>query len=214
VSDIRIYLELGAKKVFACALDWPGWCRSGRDEPGALGALADYRERLAPVTERAGFPLPLSSAGGFEVVERLVGNATTDFGAPAMVPAADRAPLSEEQCRRLAALVLAAWDTLDDVVSGAPAVLAKGPRGGGRDRDAVAAHVLTAEVAYARKLGIRHPAPAVSDAAAIKDLRRAIVASLFVPDLEPARGSWPSAYAARRIAWHVLDHAWEIQDKS
>ena len=25
---------------------------------------------------------------------------------------------------------------------------------------------------------------------------------------------WPPAYAARRIAWHVLDHAWEIQDRS
>jgi hypothetical protein len=27
-------------------------------------------------------------------------------------------------------------------------------------------------------------------------------------------GGWPVRYAARRIAWHVLDHAWEIEDKS
>jgi len=27
-------------------------------------------------------------------------------------------------------------------------------------------------------------------------------------------GSWPARYAARRIVWHVLDHAWEIEDKS
>jgi hypothetical protein len=24
----------------------------------------------------------------------------------------------------------------------------------------------------------------------------------------------PPRYAIRRIAWHVLDHAWEIEDKS
>jgi hypothetical protein len=25
---------------------------------------------------------------------------------------------------------------------------------------------------------------------------------------------WPQPYAARRIAWHVLDHAWEIEDRT
>ena len=25
---------------------------------------------------------------------------------------------------------------------------------------------------------------------------------------------WPWRYVVRRIAWHVLDHAWEIQDRS
>ena len=24
---------------------------------------------------------------------------------------------------------------------------------------------------------------------------------------------WPPRYAARRIAWHALDHAWEIEDR-
>jgi hypothetical protein len=37
---------------------------------------------------------------------------------------------------------------------------------------------------------------------------------------QPSDGSpiagrrWPPRYAARRIAWHVLDHAWEIEDRS
>ena len=26
--------------------------------------------------------------------------------------------------------------------------------------------------------------------------------------------TWPLRYAVRRFAWHVLDHAWEIEDKS
>ncbi|HKA98202.1 MAG TPA: hypothetical protein VKD66_18215 [Streptosporangiaceae bacterium] len=38
----------------------------------------------------------------------------------------------------------------------------------------------------------------------------------------PARGparvyleqGWPARYAARRIAWHALDHAWEMEDRS
>jgi len=25
---------------------------------------------------------------------------------------------------------------------------------------------------------------------------------------------WTVRYAARRIAWHVLDHAWEMQDRA
>jgi hypothetical protein len=35
-----VYLEVGEKKTFACSVDWPGWCRSGRDEDAALQALA------------------------------------------------------------------------------------------------------------------------------------------------------------------------------
>jgi hypothetical protein len=30
----------------------------------------------------------------------------------------------------------------------------------------------------------------------------------------PRSKPWPARYAIRRIAWHVLDHAWEIEDKS
>ena len=25
---------------------------------------------------------------------------------------------------------------------------------------------------------------------------------------------WPPRYAARRIAWHAIDHAWEIEDRT
>jgi hypothetical protein len=33
-------------------------------------------------------------------------------------------------------------------------------------------------------------------------------------DQELTPNGWPTRYAARRIAWHVLDHAWEIEDRS
>lgn len=35
-----VYLERGKRWVFACALDWPGWCRRGRSEELALEQLA------------------------------------------------------------------------------------------------------------------------------------------------------------------------------
>ncbi len=42
---IKIYLEIGSQRVFAGAPDWPGWCRSGKDEEAAVRALFDYRLR-------------------------------------------------------------------------------------------------------------------------------------------------------------------------
>jgi hypothetical protein len=69
---------------------------------------------------------------------------------------------------------------------------------------------------YARKLGIRLREPAAGDQNAVAALRAAIVADLRAArDATPAveRG-WPPRYAARRIAWHVLDHAWEIEERS
>lgn len=74
--------------------------------------LAAAAPRYAVVAAQAGVPFPAGAGAAFDVVERLPGSATTDFGAP---------------------------------------VVEKG---------------------------------------------------------------WPPRYAARRIAWHVLDHAWQIEDRS
>jgi hypothetical protein len=49
---IRTYLEIGGRRVFAGSLDWPGWCRSGRDEEGALRALFAYGPRYASSAAR------------------------------------------------------------------------------------------------------------------------------------------------------------------
>ncbi len=211
-----VYLEAGAKRVFACALDWPGWARSGKNEEAALEALAAYAGRYRPVPEAAGVRFPKSAGDDVEVVERLPGSATTDFGAPDAHAAADAEPLSKAQAARMARLVEASWTVFDTVVEGAPPELRKGPRGGGRDRDEMVDHVLGAEVAYARKIGLKLRQPSLDDRTAIVEVRAAIVDTLRAaraphPDLEKG---WPYRYAARRIAWHVLDHAWEMQDRS
>jgi hypothetical protein len=196
----RVYLEVGAKKAFACAVDWPGWCRAGRTEEAALEALLAYAPRYAEV---AG---PSFAPGGLVVVGRLPGTATTEFGAPDARGPWDDEPLVGDEADRQAGLLEASWALLDRVVSGAPASLRKGPRGGGRDRDAVAAHVQESERSYGRSLGVRVPprTPWPEQRAALAETVRAGVSGT----------SWPPRYGVRRIAWHVLDHAWEIEDRS
>ena len=85
--SIDVYLEVGKKRIFAGAIDWPGWCRSGRDDESALQALVDYGPRYAHVlrTNEFGFHSP-AKISAFSIVERLKGNATTDFGAPSLAP--------------------------------------------------------------------------------------------------------------------------------
>jgi len=217
-SSILVHLELGRKRAFASAVDWPGWCRSGRDELGALEALVAAAPRYAPVAAEAGQVFPSSVAlDALTVSERLPGSATTDFGAPAAIAADDVRPLAPGEAARLAALLLAAWATFDRVAARAPVELRRGPRGGGRDRDEIVRHVLAAETQYARKLGVRLPEP--GDEAAIDRLRAAVVGAVrsdrTTAPGERGRGSgWPVRYAVRRMAWHVLDHAWEIEDRA
>jgi hypothetical protein len=211
-----VILETGRKRVFASARDWPGWCRSGKSEELALQALASYLPRYAPVARRAGLDLPAAAAGTFVIVERLPGNAITDFGAPDKIAACDYDPLAGDEARRIAALAGAAWSTFGDVAAAAPARLRKGPRGGGRDTAQIVEHVIGAEAAFARKIGVAQRRPAAGGEAAIAAMRSAITDAIgrASDGTAPLPGGWPVRYAVRRIAWHALDHAWEIEDKS
>src|SRR6185436_4098680 len=83
VSEIEVYLEVGETRTFAVALDWPGWCRSARDEGSALDALYDYAPRYARAIKPSKLAFPASSRDmTLVVIERQPGNATTNFGAP------------------------------------------------------------------------------------------------------------------------------------
>jgi hypothetical protein len=215
MSPVRIYLEIAPKKVFAGALDWPGWCRSGRDEAAALAAFVTAAPRYGAVAALAGHPLPTGAVEP-EVAERLDGDASTTFGVPGAIAVADRTLVDGPTAARLASLVEAAWSTFDRVAAAAPAELRKGPRGGGRDTAKVVAHVVAADHAYAREIGVRLRPPAADDRGAIEAERAAMLAVLRGPsDGRPlADRRWPLRYAARRIAWHALDHAWEIEDRT
>jgi len=206
-TTIRVYLEQGRTRTFASALEWPGWTRAGKGDEGALDALLEHAERYAAVATRAGVRFPASVV--LDVVERVPGGATTDFGAPERAASADLEPLSAAALRRQVALLEASWEALAAAAAVASAELRKGPRGGGRDRDDVVRHVQDAERAYARKLGVRHPP--YKEPADVAAMRADLVAALRSG---AAEGPWSPAYAIRRTAWHVLDHAWEIEDKT
>ena len=50
---VKVYVEHGTRRVFAGALDWPGWSRSGPNEAAALQALLDYAPRYAACLREA-----------------------------------------------------------------------------------------------------------------------------------------------------------------
>jgi hypothetical protein len=210
----EVTVERGAKRVFAGANAWPGWCRGGRTEEEALEALLTYGPRYAKVMgrRRLGYVAP-TDVGRFRVVERLTGNATTDFGAPGVAPRSDDRAVDEDEARRLATIMKACWSALDRAAAAADGlVLRTGPRGGGRKLAAIVEHVADAEVAYLSKLGAR---PSAGDA-------RATIVAVFAsrargepPERTPRSGVlWTPRYFMRRAAWHVIDHAWEIEDRS
>ena len=124
--------------------------------------------------------------------------------------------MTRADVERMCSLVQATWKVFDQVVKRAPQSLGKGPRGGGRDRDAIVDHVLDAEVGYSSKLGLRLRRPSPADRGAIAAHRAALLA-VFRSGAggKPLRErGWSARYAARRIAWHAMDHAWEIEDRS
>ena len=222
-NRINVYLEVGKIRTFAGAVDWPGWSRSGRDEGSALGALLDYGPRYARALRgaRLNFRAP-TALTEFVVIERLEGNSTTDFGAPAVATSGDAHPIGEAELRRFLAILKASWRTIDAAVQDAGGrELRRGPRGGGRELDRILAHVLESEAAYLARLGSNFKYAERGDAAdELHRTRQAILRSLAAAvqgefPVEGPRGGvrWTPRYFVRRVAWHALDHAWEIEDR-
>jgi hypothetical protein len=223
-DNIPVYLEAGKKRVFAGAIDWPGWSRSGKNEESALEALAAYGPRYAAVLSAAklGFNAP-KDASEFTVIERLEGDATTDFGAPGKAPLADERPVDEVEFGRMQAVLRACWKALDTAAQAAQGkVLTKGPRGGGRDLDEILQHVLEADAGYLGRIGAKYRPKEESDPGKeLVRMRPFILGALSaVACGEPVRTGprggtrWTPRYFVRRSAWHVLDHAWEIEDRA
>ncbi len=222
-SKLPVYLEIGSKRTFAGALDWPGWSRSGTDDAAALQALLGYGKRYQKAirTARLGFQPP-DDVGTFKVVEKVKGDATTDFGTPGCIPQADTVKVSDAELRRLEAILQACWRTFDEVAAAATGrTLRLGPRGGGRDRQKMMEHVFGAEHAYATALGWKLPflGPEATPAQ-LQEFRKGILQGLEASahgelPLRGPRGGrrWPARYFVRRAAWHILDHAWEIEDR-
>ncbi len=210
-----IYLEVAPKRTFAGSLEWPGWTRAGRTEADAIEALLVAGPRYAKVAGRAF--TPPKDVAALTVSERLRGGATTDFGAPGEIPEADDRPLNAAELKHQSRLLETAWRALDHAARAARGVeLRRGPRGGGRDLPKIIEHVMGAEQGYLAKLGARYAGPADHLA-----FRRAVIETLTaaargepIPNANAVTMRWPPRYFVRRAAWHVLDHAWEIEDRA
>jgi hypothetical protein len=223
-NPLAVYIEAGKRYTVAGALEWPGWCRGGRSEEAALQALFEYGPRYERVMRAAGvsFQGPADTSV-FQVVERLKGTGTTDFGVPDVAPSVDAAPVDDSELQRFQALLEACWAALDKAAQAADGKeLRKGPRGGGRDLSGVVGHVTRAETSYLRRLGGNPLGEKYEDdpAHVMEQQRQLILRSLGpaargeVPPQGPRGGSrWTPRYFVRRAAWHILDHAWEIEDR-
>lgn len=220
---IPVSIEVGQKRAFAEALAWPGWCRGGRDEAGALAALLAYGPRYGAVLAAASMEFaPPTDVTQFQVVERVEGNATTEFGAPGVIAPSAHVPLTADEYVRGRAILTACRAAFDRVVAAAAGhELRKGPRGGGRDLDKIMAHVVEAEQAYLPRLAARFKRdPLEEPEAALLRTRAAVLQALDhavthgLPEQGPRGGViWTPRYFINRAAWHVLDHVWEIEDR-
>jgi hypothetical protein len=216
---VRVVLEVAQKKSFASALDWPGWSRGARTPDEALEALVRYAPRYAAVAKRANVTFrPPSTVRGLDVIERSTGGSGTEFGVPSNTAKDEREPLAGRELARAIALLEAAWGSFEQAAAQATGTqLRLGPRGGGRQVPKMIEHVREAEAAYVHQLGVKVPRSATT----MDELRAAFVASVRLlaageplPEPNKVRKPWTPRYAIRRSAWHALDHAWEIGDRS
>ncbi|MHB1969144.1 MAG: hypothetical protein ACYCPK_02770 [Acidimicrobiales bacterium] len=210
-------IEVGPKgrRVAAWAVGWPGLERGGPSPEAALTRLEEYRERYEAVARNAGRLEEFTATGPLRIVVNYPGIGSTDFWGISFASCAlDEAPIDSDELARRLELLAAAWRFFDEVRAGVTAQLAKGPRGGGRDREEIARHVLACEQDWARKVGVAADGDLVADAAALTRHRHEFLHGVSRYHAEGRRArTWTLPFLVRHTAFHVLDHAWEMQDK-
>ena len=223
MDKIRVSVEEGQKKTFVVALDWPGWARWGKEERAAFDSLIEFAPRYGAVIASAGIDFQVAAfVDDFEVLSRVMGNATTSFGTPDIILEEDNLPLSQEEYQRSLAILQAAWDEFDKRVDSAwGKELRRGPRGGGRDLEKIIIHTLQADEGYLKRLGQKFKFDHTDRLAVqTEKVREAMLEALAagmrgeIPEKGPRGGKiWPLRFYLRRAIWHTLDHAWEIEDR-
>jgi hypothetical protein len=113
-------------------------------------------------------------------------------------------------------LLRACWAYFDDVAARVSAEMRKGPRGGGRDRDKIIRHTIRTESEdFAKQVGLRIPEGAALSREGLAAHRRAYVAAMRAYNRGEGKRmrSWTLPFLIRHSAYHVMDHAWEMEDK-
>lgn len=218
--SVRVVVQHGPrdKKVAAVALDWPGWSRGAKSPDLALETLEAYRERYRPIAALAGRAAEFDAAGALEVVEDHVGTGSTDYWGISFAPSSlEHGPMTDDDLDRKLALLEAAWSYFDQVSTRVSAEMARGPRGGGRDRDQIVRHVLLWEQSdLARKVGVETPDDLPRTPEGLRVHHEPFLAALrdYGSEGRLGRGrNWTIPLLIRHTAFHALDHAWEMEDK-
>lgn len=219
-NSVLVTLEIGpkGKKVVAAAPEWPGLARGAKTEEDAVKKLRSYIPRYSEVARLAGLKAAFDNAGKTEVVERYPGTPSTDFwGISFAFSSIDEQEMSVEELDRELMLMAACWAFFDDVRGRVSADMAKGPRGGGRDRDRIVGHTFAAEQDWATKVDVMTPDGAMLTTEGLKAHRAAYCQAIrdyhSQGKLPGKRAKWPIRYLIRHTAFHTLDHAWEMEDK-
>jgi len=217
---VRTVVERGpkAKRFVAFTADWPGWSRGARTAETAVETLESYRGRYAPVASLAGMEREFEEAGPLEIVEEKVGTGSTDFWGISFSPSAtEQGPLTDVELERGLTLLRACWKFFDATAARVSPEMRKGPRGGGRDRDRIIRHTIRTESEdFAKQVGIRIPEGAALTPDGLREHRQSYIAAMRsynAGQTERRMRSWTLPFLIRHSAFHMLDHAWEMEDK-
>jgi len=216
---LRLILEVGKneRRIVAGATDWPGFDRWGRTDDEAIATLTSYRPRYARVADRAGLRDEFARQTDIEIVERITGSSSADYWGIAHVPSAiEGKVLQPPELERRLTLLKACWAEFDETAERVSADLRPGSRGGGRTRDEIIRHVHVNEPQQmTRKVEVRTPREIVLTPDGRAAHREATLDAIRAYNAEGriAGRSWPIQFLIRRLAHHLTDHAWEMEDR-
>ena len=103
----------------------------------------------------------------------------------------------------------------DDVAEHVSTELLPGARGGGRTREQIIRHTILNEPdQFSRKVEVRTPfeVALTADGLAVHRQQYLDAMRAYNADGRPAR-TWPIQFLIRRSAQHMMDHAWEMEDR-
>ena len=173
---------------------------------------------MEPRREERGAGPEFDAAGPLEVVEDRVGTGSTDFWGISFSPStAEQGPMTEAELDRAITLLQACWAFFDGVAARVSPEMAKGPRGGGRDRNRIIRHTIRTESEdFAKQVGLRIPEEAALTPEGLRQHRETYVAAIRAYNagqVEKRMRSWTLPFLIRHSGFHTLDHAWEMEDK-
>jgi hypothetical protein len=195
-AEIPTYLEIGAKRTFAGALDWPGWCRAGRDEAAALEALDSPSSNAYKAMPPPTSALPRSHRRRMRVRSRTPSSAVSARScARAGGRSTPRPTALEARHSRRARAAAGETGGRSSTTSWTRRAATSGWWAGGfaAGHAEDLAERIHAAVLEALETTARHGPPPPG----------------------PRGGTrWLPRYFVRRVTWHVLDQAWEIEDRA